>query len=199
MAAAYDGGSSAPSAAASGGDVGAAAFMDAEDERLLRNIGDHPLMERVQIALQKQLQTRYDRVDEELRDRAEEAARTAKQREELGVELYGVQQQLAKLQMQLETMQQNATVVAGARAQAEEDLAAFKEILAEQGNLDKFLKELNGVADTVRQVEAYNKEMEAEIALTRRGAYKAEAEVAGKEKVKEEQDVQIDRLNERTK
>lgn len=73
------------------------------------------------------------------------------------------------------------------------------QILAEQGNLDKFLKELNGVADTVRQVEAYNKEMEAEIALTRRGAYKAEAEVAGKEKVKEEQDVQIDRLNERTK
>ena len=124
-----DGGSSAPTAAASGGDEAAgAAFMDAEDERLLRNIGDHPLMERVQTALQKQLQARFDRVDEELRDRAEEAARTAKQREELGVELYGVQQQLAKLQMQLETTQGNAAVVAQARSQAEGDLASFKDV-----------------------------------------------------------------------
>lgn len=125
-----DYGSSAPSAAASGGaafdpDAG---LLDAEDERLLRNIGDHPLMDRVQAALQKQLQKRLDRVDEELRDKQEEAARSAGKREELGVELYGVQQQLAKLQMQLETTQQNAAVVAEARTQAETDLVKFKEV-----------------------------------------------------------------------
>ena len=105
-----------------------AGLLDAEDERLLRNIGDHPLMDRVQAALQKQLQSRLDRVDEELRDKEEEAARSATKREELGVELYGVQQQLAKLQMQLETTQQNASVVEEARLQAEQDLVKFKEV-----------------------------------------------------------------------
>ena len=125
--------SSAPAAAAASGgaaeyDDAGAASLDAEDERLLRNIGDHPLMERVQVALQKQLQQRYDRVEEELRDKREEASRTAAQREELGVELYSVQQQLAKLQMQLETTQQNATTVAEARRAAETDLEKFKEV-----------------------------------------------------------------------
>eukprot|EP01138_Halocafeteria_seosinensis_P012594 gb/GECG01012868.1/.p1 GENE.gb/GECG01012868.1/~~gb/GECG01012868.1/.p1 ORF type:complete len:159 (+),score=29.72 gb/GECG01012868.1/:1-477(+) len=42
---------------------------DAEDERLLRNIGDHPLMERVQATLQKQLEQRYDRVVAELKEK----------------------------------------------------------------------------------------------------------------------------------
>ncbi len=74
-----------------------------------------------------------------------------------------------------------------------------KQIELEKANLEKFKKELNVVADTVRQVEAYNKEMEAEIALTRRAAYKAEGEVSEKEKAKEEQDLRIDRLNERIK
>lgn len=101
---------------------------DAEDERLLRNIGDHPLMEQVQQRLQKQLEERYDHVMAELREKKEDAERSEKEREEVGVELYGIQQHLAKLQMQLENAQNNAASVAEFRKKAEEDLKKYQEV-----------------------------------------------------------------------
>jgi hypothetical protein len=121
-------------AAADGGSAaaGGARPLDAEDARLLQGFGDHPLMERVQRALQKQLKEKYDRVAAELRERREDAARAAKEREELGVDLYGVQQQLAKLQISLETAQTNAKLIAEVRAKAESDLTKFR-VVRERG------------------------------------------------------------------
>ena len=72
---------------------------DYEDpKQMIREMGDHPLMERVQDALYQQLQNSHERVSLELREREEELKRVKTKREDIGVELYGVQQQLAKLQ-----------------------------------------------------------------------------------------------------
>ncbi len=59
---------------------------------------------------------------------AEDADRSRKSREDLGVELYGLQQQLARLQLQLEAAHNNSSLIADIRKQAEGDLKRFREV-----------------------------------------------------------------------
>ena len=72
------------------------------EEQQIREIGNHPLMDRVQKSLLRQLMTEDNRLTLELREHRESLKVSTKSREQTGVELYNVQQQLAKLQMQLE-------------------------------------------------------------------------------------------------
>lgn len=53
------------------------------------------------------------------------APQARKAREDAGVELYGSQQQLARLQLQVETLHNNCNVIAGIRAKYESDVAAY--------------------------------------------------------------------------
>ncbi len=92
---------------------------DESPEQMIKDIGDHPLMERVQEALYQQLVQNHERVTLELREKEEDLRRVSQKREDIGVELYGVQQQLAKLQMALETTHTNFNSLANLRAKAE--------------------------------------------------------------------------------
>ncbi len=102
--------------------------FDQEDEELLGNIGEHSLLSRVQKRLWDQLQRKKYRIELELREVSEDADRSRKEREDLGVELYGLQQQLAKLQIQLEGAHSNAHLIADIRKKAEGDLKRFREV-----------------------------------------------------------------------
>lgn len=104
--------------------------FDEEDEELLGNIGEHSLLSRVQKRLWDQLNRKKARVELELREIAEDADRSRKSREDLGVELYGLQQQLARLQMQLEGAHNNANLIADIRKKSEADLKRFREVRA---------------------------------------------------------------------
>ena len=59
---------------------------------------------------------------------AEDADRARKQREDLGVELYGMQQQLARLQTQLESTHNNSHLISDIRKKAETDLERMREV-----------------------------------------------------------------------
>lgn len=80
---------------------------------------------------------------------------------------------------------------------------AYKErklqVEEEQQKLDRAKQELDGINETIRQVETYNEEMKGEIAVTRRETYAAEEAISKAEKAKEKQDQYIDTLNERFK
>lgn len=76
-------------------------------------------MKRVQDALQKQLTEHYNKLDLELRDKEEAVKKSVKQREQIGVELYSVQEQLARLQAVLEGAQDNFGVIRNLREEAE--------------------------------------------------------------------------------
>ena len=84
---------------------GQAVYDEAHELSLIREFGGHPLMQRVQDALLGQLQQTYDRLKGELRVKEEDLKRTKDKRETVGVELYGQQQQLARLQLTLESFQ----------------------------------------------------------------------------------------------
>lgn len=181
--------------------------MDLEDEQLLANLGHHPLLERVQAQLLEQLAKRQDRVEEELREQKEDETQLAARREELGVELYGVQQRLAKLQMTLEESTASAEAVAHVRTRAEADLATFREgyakrreqVAAQEARMEELRSELDGVTDALREARKFAEEQKGQVAVARRETYKAEAEVTGAEKRKAEQDDGIDDLSERVK
>merc|ERR1719456_1838111 len=168
---------------------------------------DHPLLARLQKVLFEQISGQHERAQLQLRECEEEARKLVKHREDVGVTLYGAQQQLAKLQLQLEQLHDSVAVVTRSREEADAKLVEFTGKYNEQkggvdGQLKKLQKaqdELNQLEITLRQVDEYNTQMRAEIAVTRRATHKAEENIKGVEKSKVKQDLLIDKINEEIK
>jgi len=168
---------------------------------------DHPLMAGPQMAMSRHLRRQLEELTMKLSEETEEMNRTKKKREEIGVQLYQVQQQLAKQQMNLEKVHENQSIISQMREAAETDLTSVKGAYAE--NLSevkehrskgaKYQAELDQLSSTIRQVEAYNEQMKSEIAVTRRATYKAEEAISKLEGGKKSQDTLIDTLNEKLK
>ena len=123
------------------------------------------------------------------------------------MELYGVQQNLGKLQQQLDRTVEDQASTARARSDAENDLRQLQEWLesrsmdakSQRRDHDSHQKELDDLNATLRQVEAYNEQMKGEIATTRTATYAAEESATALEKEKLDQDVLIDVLSENLK
>lgn len=165
---------------------------------------DHPAYKRLQDAWRKQLTGHHDRVTLQLREKQEELKKLVKHREDIGVTLYGAQQQLAKLQLQLEQLHDKYAMVQGQRLEDDEALKKITvewegkkgEVEESTRRLAKSQDELNQLNITVRQVHEYNDQMKAEIQVTRRATYKAEDHIKQMEEVKSKQDLLIDSMNE---
>ena len=106
-------------------------------------------------------------------------------REQIGVELYGLQQQLAKQQMNLERTHERHTDMQAARTEAEQSLISAKQVFANkrtesaamQTRVGKSQKELDAMLVMLRQVDEYSERMQSEIAVTKRIAYGAEEDI----------------------
>lgn len=168
---------------------------------------DHPAYNRLQAAWKQQLSGQNERATLQLHERNEELRKLVKHREEIGVTLYGAQQQLAKLQLQLEQLHDRFAMVHSKRLEDEETLKQVtqnweskkQEVDDATKRLTKSQDELNQLNVTLRQVEDYNEQMKAEIQVTRRATYKAEDQIKQIEKTKHKQDVLIDTMNEDVK
>jgi len=164
-------------------------------------------MQGIQKSLYEQLERQRDRAQVEERETGNELGMLKKRKEEVGVELYGNQQQLARMQMALENLHNQYHGIGEARSAEEGVLSECKQRHAalkggyteKQKTLLKAQAELDTLTSTMRQVETYNDEMKSEIAITRRATYKAESSVAELEKAKQGQDLYIDQLNENVK
>ena len=167
----------------------------------------NPAMDRVQEALRIQLQKTHDRVNEEFLERQIELKSVKKEREDCGVELYGMQQQLARLQSILEQSTKDHQDVVKKSAGVENKIPALqnemtlkkKALAEEKRKVSKSSAELDKLLETIRQAKKYNKEIQDEVAVTRRAASKVEETVKGLEKQKSSQDVYIDSLNQQIK
>jgi len=128
-------------------------------------------------------------------------------REDIGVELYGAQQQLASLQEALERHNAQATSLAAERARAEAAVDMLRRdadargglVAEEERRLQSAQRELQRLQDVVRRTEAHTAEVRGEIAVQRRVAYAAEEGARRLEKDREAQDLRIDRLSERVR
>lgn len=170
---------------------------------VIKEFGTHPLMERAQKALTTQLADTLYRLKISLLDKNEELKRSAHERETLGVMLYNLQQQLARIQISLEGSHNEYNSIVDARLQ-EEELGKSLEVSNNEQKVllneykkqhRKYASELDALNETIQQIEKYNEEVKSEIAITRRATYKAEQSMQQLEKNKESQDVYVDHLN----
>eukprot|EP00455_Lapot_gusevi_P048339 TRINITY_DN6659_c0_g3_i1.p1 TRINITY_DN6659_c0_g3~~TRINITY_DN6659_c0_g3_i1.p1 ORF type:complete len:906 (-),score=334.81 TRINITY_DN6659_c0_g3_i1:228-2891(-) len=182
---------------------------DSDEENLDDLENDHTidrdrLFARAQAALSEQLQRENEKFVLKLREKLEEVNRGKKQREDIGVDLYSQQQQLAKLQMNLEKAHDRYSIFARLRAQAEEELqqvqSMWNDKKQERETMEKKVlkaqKDLDVLNVTLKQVAEYNERMQSEIQVTKRIAYAAEDDIKKTESKKNEQDLLIDNLNE---
>jgi chromosome segregation ATPase len=127
----------------------------------------------------------------------------AKQRrEDVGVELYGFQQHLAKLQTSLEQASDEHGAAAAARARADSTLAALRSQVAEEeaaadaskAQVEAVQKELDRLAAALRAVQAHNDAVASEVAVAKRATYATEGAVQALEVHTRQQDQLIDSM-----
>lgn len=192
-----------------GGDQAAYIPEDEEDQyyeaplEVIREFGQNKLMDKANKKILELLKAEQYRVKTVLFEKKEEFKRATLDREALGVQLYGLQQQLARAQSALESAHNEFNTIVDARLQEEEMLRDISKNNTEQIALNeeykrqqkKYAQELGSLNETIRQIETYNEELKSAALTKRREAYKAEQSMANLEKQKESQDLYVDNLN----
>lgn len=174
---------------------------------IIREFGNHALMAPAQKVFMEELKDAQYRLGITLVDKKGELKRAAQDREVLGVQLYSLQQQLARLQLSLESSHSEYNTLLDKRLKEEEMLKQVEDNNTEQKVIfkehekqqKKYSAELDSLHETIRQIEKYNEEVQSEIAITKRAAYKAEQSVQGLEKNKVVQDSYVENLSKQIK
>ncbi|KAJ8037566.1 Coiled-coil domain-containing protein 40 [Holothuria leucospilota] len=165
---------------------------------------DHPLMKRFQDALEGHLNKQLEKVNLEVRELKEGLKDKLKEREEIGVNLYGVQQELAKCQMTLEKNHDECAKLSKLRNQTEEQLNDVRNMYKQtQQNVNQQQKEASALQTELENLSLHlfymtnaKEDIRSDIAVMRRAAEKADSEVAQSEIEKQKQDLYVDRLTE---
>lgn len=164
--------------------------------------GTHPLMSRVQAAITQNLRAKLAAVELDIRNGNEKVSFAVNHREEVGVTLYNLQQQLVKAQAQVEQSEESAATIRGYREEAERNLKhtleSFNEISAKKRDLENLTEqqkgELESVLQTLKQVNVYQEELLSKIQVARRTTLKAEEDLKRVEWEKQRQDYYVDKL-----
>ncbi|XP_010289374.1 PREDICTED: coiled-coil domain-containing protein 40 [Phaethon lepturus] len=163
---------------------------------------EHPLMRRFQAALKNYLTKQMEKVNLELQELRTATKKGKVQREELGVILYGVQQQLARLQMELEKSHDHRSQMAMARQQVEEELEGLRlthrkmcqNTDDERKKVSAMQTEVENLALRLFYMQNMDEDMRHNILLMKQSTKKAEAEKVQAELEKKKQDLLVDRL-----
>ncbi|XP_013912549.1 PREDICTED: coiled-coil domain-containing protein 40 [Thamnophis sirtalis] len=166
---------------------------------------DHPLMKRFQSALKTYLNKQKGKLTDEMQELAVAIKSGKKQREELGVLLYGFQQHLARLQMELEKNHNYHSQVAMARRQLEEELHdlrdAYKKTFhgtqVERKTVSSVQMEIENLSLRLFYMQNMDQDVRDDIAVMKRTVKKAEMERMRAEVEKQKQDLHVDRLTRR--
>ncbi|NXY76669.1 CCD40 protein, partial [Glareola pratincola] len=163
---------------------------------------EHPLMRRFQAALKNYLTKQIEKVNLELRELRTATKKSKVQREELGVILYGVQQQLAHLQVELEKSHDRCSQMATVRQQLEEELEGLRLTHKQMcQNTDDERKKVSAMQTQVENLALHlfymqnmDQDMHRNILLMKQSTKKAEAEKVQAEVEKKIQDLLVDRF-----
>ncbi|CAI8056769.1 Coiled-coil domain-containing protein 40 [Geodia barretti] len=159
-------------------------------------------MQRVQAALKDQLTRQKEKLEIDLRKQQETVKSVQEERERLGVQLYGVQQQLARQQVLLEREQDDVNSSRGLREQKEGILNHLKDLYrqmldtlkTERQQTVELRQEVEEVTGRLRFLTEAHQTVQGDIALTRRATEKTTSDVAKAEEDKLNQDLYLDRL-----
>ncbi|XP_039937741.1 coiled-coil domain-containing protein 40 [Hirundo rustica] len=177
----------------------------AEETELVILDPEHPLMTRFQAALKSYLTKQIEQVNLDLHELRTALKTSKEQREELGVILYGAQQQLGQLDGELEKSHERCSQAAAARRQLEEELeglrGAHKEICHntddERKKVSAMQTQIENLALELFYVQNMDQDMQHRLLLMKQSAKRAEAERIQAEVEKQKQDLFLDQLTRR--
>jgi len=167
------------------------------------NLQTNPMMERIKSTLYSQLLQTRDRIKLELLEQEDALKQSKRLREDAGIELYGMQQQLSRLQSNLTSVDEQYEVISQQRVDGQNKLLEAKERHVKKAKRSEHLRkeasktqeELDSLLDKVRQAKKYNDAMKSEVAITRTVANKTKEDLKVRAKDKVDQDTYIDSLN----
>uniref|UniRef100_A0A8C6FEL0 Coiled-coil domain 40 molecular ruler complex subunit n=1 Tax=Monodon monoceros TaxID=40151 RepID=A0A8C6FEL0_MONMO len=180
---------------------------EAEEDRSQLVVLDpnHPLMIRFQAALKNYLNRQIEKLRLELQELGVATKQSRIQRQELGVDLYGVQQHLARLQMQLEKSHDRHSITACERRRKEEELRSVRLRYArtcetageERKKLAALQTEMETLALSLFYMQNIDQDVRDDIRVMKRVVKKSEAERMRAELEKKQQDLHVDQLTTR--
>ncbi|OBS83370.1 hypothetical protein A6R68_22651 [Neotoma lepida] len=178
---------------------------DEEATQLVVLDPDHPLMIRFQEALKSYLNRQIDKLRLDIQELDVATKKTRVQRQELGVNLYGVQQHLARLQMQLEKSHDRHSLAACERRRKEEELQATRALYnktcatanEERRKLAALQTELESLALHLFYMQNIDQDVRDDILVMKQVVKKTETEKMRAEMEKKKQDLFVDQLTER--
>lgn len=166
---------------------------------------DHPLMERFQKRLKNQLMNREQKITLECREAKYQNEKSKKERENAGVELYGLQQELAKHQMLLEKEHDKYNETTQMRKLFEKELDDTRNNYRKyQTTVDSELKKVGDLQqerDNLKLRIFYmtnaKDDIRGDIAVIRRATEKADVDKNIFEVEKQQQDMIVNRIEEK--
>ncbi|THD22944.1 Coiled-coil domain-containing protein 40 [Fasciola hepatica] len=163
---------------------------------------EHPLMKRFQDALRNMITKHISSSEVTMRERDEEIKREKATHVELGCELYNFQQELAKFQGQLEKKHSKYNELMEKVTQSQKDLKNLREHYTEV--LNRFSEETKRMHAMRDEVDALclrlfylntaKEEIMSDIMVMQRAAEKATIDLSKHEDEKQQQDILVDRL-----
>jgi chromosome segregation ATPase len=168
---------------------------------------DHPLYKKMQGAIEDQLKKEEESLRLMHKEKSEELKKVKRTREDIGINLYGYQQQYAKLEEFFSEIYEKYKLLKAQREETENHLSeeaknyndknqAVKE---QQKMVLQATEELNQLNSMLKYVETYNLQVDSEIKVTNTTAYVVEKKIRENEREKKEQDFFIDYLEEQIK
>ncbi|MGH0128960.1 UNVERIFIED_CONTAM: hypothetical protein FKN15_057803, partial [Acipenser sinensis] len=161
-----------------------------------------PLMKRFQSALKNHLTRQLEKLNLNLREELGLMKKHTSEREELGMMLYGVQQELAHMQMGLEKRHDQNRQAATMRKRVEDELENTRQLFKrmqqngndERSKVSKLQTEVDNLALRLFYMQNVNEDVRSDISLMKHATQKAETEKAQVEDQKMKQDLFVDRL-----
>ena len=146
---------------------------------------DHHLLQPMQRDMTKQLETELETLLLDLNQKNNILKRLERETENKGVQLYELQQQLAKLQEKVKQENEDSARICKEREDNEirlremekKHLRSKKEVKGMKKRLWKTMEELSKQNATLREIEQHQKVLTSEIKITRRITYKIEEDI----------------------
>ncbi|NWW80386.1 CCD40 protein, partial [Climacteris rufus] len=177
----------------------------AEETELVVLDPEHPLMTRFQAALKNYLTKQMEQVTLELHELSTATKSGQGQREELGLVLFGAQQELGRLQVQLQRSHERCARAAAARRLLEQELRGLRDAHSEMWHstederrtVSAMQTQIENLALQLFYMQNMDQDMHHKVSLMKQSAKRAEAEKIQAEVEKKKQDLLLDQLTRR--
>jgi chromosome segregation ATPase len=168
---------------------------------------DHPHLRRFQLALADQLKSEEEKIRLLYKEKNEDSKKLKREREEIGIALYSLQQQFANVESNFNEEYSKCKALEEQQKQETDRLTEeikmyndkYQSVREQEKMVLQSGEDLNQLNSMLKYVETYNLQVQSEIEVTKTTANKVEENIINQERKKKEQDFFIDMLETRVK